>query len=327
MRRRWFIAGLVVLLAVLASATVRRRRPFPDDPRDDARAAELQRKARVILITLDGPVREDVFSLARLPKLHEAVGRGGVLLPAQATSPFALSLPGYQALAAGRDTGCRDNDCPRIGVETMGERVARRLSLTAEQVAVFASWSRQRRAASSRDGLITVDAPEDQQPADPGPPWRNARWDKETFAKARAFWEQHHPRFLHLAFLDTDELAHADLREEYEVALHQADARISEVLSWVSALPEDERRVTTVLITADHGRGQSRWTEHGFFDRGSGDIFIAAIGEQVRRDVRVEDAEQKDVRPTVERLFGLCPDRVDDEGRALEAVVGGLPCR
>jgi arylsulfatase A-like enzyme len=199
--------------------------------------------------------------------------------------------------------------------------------LPPEQVAIFASWSRQRRAASSRDGLITVDAPEDQQPREPGPPWRNARWDTETFSRARAHWEAHHPRFLHLAFLDTDEYAHEGQRAEYEQALRELDARLQELLRWVAALPPDERRHTTVLLTADHGRGQSDWTSHGFFDRGSGDVFIGALGEQLQGRGEVDpDAEQRDVRPTIERLFGLCPPAGDD-GRALEAIVGGLPCR
>jgi hypothetical protein len=257
--------------------------------------------------------------------LQEAVRRNGTAFAAEASSSMALSLPGYQAMSAGRQTGCRDNDCGRITVETMGELLARRLSLAPEEVAVFASWSRLAHAASSRDGLITVDAPEDGPRRDGGPPWRNARFDDETFARARAHWEKHHPRFLHIALLDTDEWAHVDDRERYEQALRDTDARVLEVLRWVAALPAEARAVTTVLLASDHGRSRSDWTKHGFLEPGSAEIFVAAIGPLVKGG-EPGDVDHRDLRPTVERLFGLCPAHVDDDGRAIEAIVGGLPC-
>lgn len=324
--RRPLLVALVLLVAVLGAAMVRRERPFPPEPRDEAAARRLQQHARVIFITLDGPLRDDVLSGGLMPGLHAALRSGGTAFSAEAASVMALSLPGYQAMAAGALTECRDNDCPRIGVETMAERVARRLGLARDDAAVFASWSRLARAATSRDDLVFVDAPKDGPPREGGPPWRNARYDDETFARAREFWHAHHPRFLHLAFLDTDEYAHEGLRAEYEQALRETDARVTEVLAWVQALPPEERAATTVVLASDHGRGRGDgWTEHGFFERGSGEIFMAALGPLVRGGDQPR-ADQRDLRPTVERLFGLCPAHVRDEGRALEAIVGALPC-
>jgi hypothetical protein len=324
--KRRAIAALLVLSAALTTAMVRRERPFPPEPRDDERAKALQSRAHVIFITIDGPLRDDVLSGPNMPGLQAAIRTHGVAIRADAASVMALSLPGYQAMATGGVTGCRDNDCARVSVETMAERVVHRLGLPADQAAVFASWSRQKRAASSRDGVVTVDAPDDGPPREGGPPWRNARFDAETFSRAKAFWLEKHPRFLHLAFLDTDEYAHEGEREAYERALRETDARVLEVLAWVAALPEEQRAVTTVVLASDHGRGRGEnWTEHGFFERGSGEVFIAAIGPLVRGGDEAR-ADQRDVRPTVERLFGLCPAHVSDEGRALEAIVGALPC-
>lgn len=323
--RRGLLAGLLLLVAGLAAAMVRRERPFPPAPHDPARAALLHASARVIFITLDGPLRDDVLAGPHMPGLQEAVRTRGVAFAADTASWMALSLPGYQAMAAGALTPCRDNDCPRIAVETMAERVAHGLHLPRDAVAVFASWSRLARAASSRDGDVFVDAPDDGPVHEGGPPWHNARFDEETFSRAREYWQAHHPRFLHLAFLDTDEWAHQGLRPEYERALRETDARVQEVLGWVSALPAEEAALTTVVLASDHGRGRGNWTEHGLFERGSGDIFMAAIGPLVRRG-EPGSADQRDLRPTVERLFGLCPAQVRDDGRALEAVVGELPC-
>lgn len=322
--RRGVVGLLLLGIAGLGAVRWRGERAFPPEPHDEASARVLQQKARVILITLDGPLREDVLAGALMPGMKEAVAREGVALPADAASSMALSLPGYQAIAAGALTSCHDNDCPRIGVETLAERLATALHLAPEEVAVFASWSRQVRAATSRDGVAFVDAPPDGPPQPEGPPWKNARFDEETFSRARAHWQAHHPRFLHLALLDTDEWAHEGHRAEYEQALRDTDARVQEVLRWISELPEEEAKLTTVIISADHGRGRGKkWTEHGFFDAGSGEIFVIALGPLVARGAAAE-IDQRDLRPTIERLFGLCPQQ--SEGRAIQAIVGALPC-
>lgn len=324
--RRWPIGVLLLTAACVGGAMAMRKRPFSAAPKNAARADRLRAQARVILITLDGPLRDDVLTGPHMPGLQQAVRAGGIAFPAEASSSMALSLPGYQAIAAGALTGCVDNECARIEQETMAELVARSLKLEPAKVAVFASWSRLVRAASSRDGTVFVDAPDDSPSRDGGPRWRNARLDAETFARARAHWQAHQPRFLHLAFLDTDEWAHLGLRPEYEQSLRETDARIVEVLGWVAALPPEEAALTTVLLASDHGRGRNDWTRHGLLEPGSGEIFVAAIGPLVKGG-EPGQVDQRDLRPTVERLFGLCPAQVEDDGRAIEAIVGELPCR
>jgi hypothetical protein len=322
---------LLLVCALLTAVVVWSRFEWPQaalaEPVDEVRVAELRKHARVVLITIDGPVREDVFDATLMPRLHAALGaRHGVLLPARASSSMALSLPGYQALAMGRLTDCMDNDCPRVGDETVAEFLARRVGGGADQFSVFASWSRLPRAASSRDGTVRVDAPQDVEVHAGGPPWWNARFDAETFSAARAHWEAFSPRFMQLSLLDTDEWAHAGYRREYETALRAADDVLGQVFAWVDALPPEERALTTVLVTADHGRGRGDWREHGFFERGSAEIFFAAFPARGEPTSRVVD--QRDVRPTIERLFGFCTEarRRSGDGRPIGAVVGELPC-
>ncbi len=324
--RKWLLGAALFTTACAGAALATRKRAFAEELHDELGSSRLQKHARVIFITIDGPLREDVLSGPHMRGLQAAVRKSGIAFPAQASSSMALSLPGYQAMAAGTSTRCLDNECGRITVETMGELLARRLGLGPQDVAVFASWSRVAQAVSSRDGVMTVDAPADGPKTEKGPPWRNARFDDETFAHAKTHWEKHHPRFMHIALLDTDEWAHLGLHEEYERALRETDARIAEVLSWVQALPEEERAVTTVLLASDHGRSRTDWTKHGFLGPGSADIFIAAIGPLVKGG-EPGAVDHRDIRPTVERLFGLCPARVEDDGRAIEAIVGGLPCQ
>ncbi len=321
------LPALVFLLVIAGALRVmwRTDRPFPEEPRDEVRAARLQSSARVIFITLDGPVRDDVLSGAHMPGLQAAVRKEGVAFAAKTSTAMAMSLPGYQTMAAGTLTGCADNDCVRIQVETMAETLARTLHLAPEDVAIFASWSRLALAATSRDAGVFLDLPADGPAHEGGPRWKNARFDDATFSAARTYWQTQHPRFLHLAFLDTDEWAHLGLRAEYQQALRDTDARIMELLQWVAALPPEEAALTTVLLASDHGRSRADWTRHGLFYPGSTEIFVAAIGPLVKRGTSAQ-IDQRDLRPTVQRLFGLCPAHVNEDGRAIEAIVGGLPC-
>ena len=66
--------------------------------------------------------------------------------------------------------------------------------------------------------------------------WRNALRPRGSFSRARTYWGI--GRALHLAFLDTDS-TRKGLRAEYERALRETDARVMEVLRWVSC-PADE---------------------------------------------------------------------------------------
>lgn len=278
----------------------------------------------MVLVTLDGPLTEDVLNPALMPKLHAAVAKQGVWLEARAASVTTLSLPSYQALSVGRLTACRDNDCGRVMEETLGEFLARSLKVPREQVALFASWSRTPLAVASEEQVMFLDAPEEGGKAE-GRPWRNARLDAETFARARAHWERFQPRFLHLSLLDTDEWAHLDDRPAYERSLRESDEKLGEVLGWLAVLPEAERAMTTLLVTSDHSRGRSDWREHQVFDFGSGGIFFAAVGPSVNASLPREVVDQRDVRWTIERLFGFCTEGRRG-GQPIDAVVQGLPC-
>ncbi|MDP3504846.1 MAG: sulfatase-like hydrolase/transferase [Myxococcales bacterium] len=336
MRRLVFVvaaAALVVFFGALTFSSGPSVEVLPSVKRTsfEVTASELQRHARVILVTLDGARWQDVLDQPgalrsasappAMPKTLELVRQNGVALAARTSSAIPLSLPGYQALATGRQTPCTDNDCERVALETVAEALARRLPAGSNTAAVFASWAQLAFAATAREGAVLVDAPP-RGPAHPGgPPWEDARWDTETADRALAFWRTERPRFIHLALLDMDEFAHRRDVAGTLAALHAADDVISRLVDEVKALPENERRLTTVLVTADHGRGPGRlWPAHGAY-AASRDIFLLAIGDAVAGGE--QPVEQVDVKPTIERLFGLSAGV--GEGHAIEAIVGSLP--
>src|SRR5688572_27110681 len=104
--RKWVLGAALLTTACVGAAMATRKRAFAEAPRDEAKAARLQKHARVIFLTIDGPLRDDVLSGPHMRGLQEAVRQHGVAFPAEATSSMALSLPGYQTMAAGTQTSC-----------------------------------------------------------------------------------------------------------------------------------------------------------------------------------------------------------------------------
>ena len=344
MRRRlaWACGGLVGLLAFGAALARFGSPPFPDALPSSQRppvpvdAPALRARSRVVLVTLDGARWQDVLDLdgtlaepaerPAMPHLLDALKADGVALLGAISASSPRSLPGYQALAVGHPTACEDNLCPRIAEETLAEELVRRLALPPGQVQVVGSWARLARAVTSGDAGVEVSVPEEGPPGAQGPPWASARWDEETLAVALRRWRADRPRFLHLALLDMDEWAHLGRRAEVISSLRRADEGLAALLESVRALPDDERALTTVLITADHGRGPWRlWDEHSVYRAGR-DVFLVAVGGLVHGGRG--RFTQADVKPTALRLFGLCPGPCVAEGCgvALPAVVGALPC-
>lgn len=265
-------------------------------------AATRQAKARVVLITLDGARWQDVLDPEGPLKQTLAAARSnGLVLRGETSSQVPLSLPGFQAIALGKQTACEDNACPRVTEPTVAEVIAERLKLPPEQVALFGSWARLVRAFAAKDGAVHVDLP--PEGPNPGVPWPNARLDAETADRALAHWAKHRPRFMHLALLDMDEWAHAQEREKMVGALAAADATIARVRAEVARLPEEERRLTTVLVTTDHGRGLGpMWFDHGPFEAAR-TIWLLAIGDQVGGDRTT--FTQAELRPMIEAALGL----------------------
>jgi hypothetical protein len=304
--------------------------------------------ARVVLVTIDGLRWQEVFdakdSLARggerplMPHLTERVIRAGVGFgdrdarggaSARTSSRRPISLPGYQAIFAGRTTPCESNDCPRVTGETLPEAIARRLALSRDEVAAFGSWSRLALAVSARDDAVLVDVGPEGGPHMGGPPWPNARWDRQTLFRALPHLRSARPRFLYVGLLDTDERAHDGDREGYLAAARAADAALARLDELISQLPPAQAAATTLIVTTDHGRGNGPlWTGHSRYPT-SRDIWLAARGPSVQGPARSR-VSQADIRPTVERLLGLCPSPCEGEGcgEVIAELVVGLadPC-
>jgi hypothetical protein len=308
----------------------------------------LRDNARVILITIDGLRWQEVFdakdSLARadqrplMAHLHARIAKRGVGFgdkdrgsTVRTSSIKPISLPGYQSIFAGRQTACANNECARIDAPTLPEAVARQLTLPAGQVAAFASWSRLARAISSKDGSVLADVGPEGPPRGAGdPPWSNARWDDDTISRALSHLSRERPRFLYIGLLDTDQWAHAGERDRYLDAARAADRLFERIDTALEAMPAKVREQTTIIVTSDHGRGNGPlWIAHSRFDAAR-HVWLAARGPWVARAGLTRptrtDVQHADIRPTVERLFGLCPTACEGAscGRVIEEITAGL---
>jgi hypothetical protein len=134
------------------------------------------------------------------------------------------------------------------------------------------------------------------------------RHDQLTWLSAREYIILHHPSVLFLGFGETDEYAH---QGRYDLYLQQAadiDRMIADL--WYQVQTDPFYKDSTIfLITTDHGRGwkPNKWTTHGFWAEGSGDIWMAVIGGDIRPDGEIrykEQVYQKQIAATIARFLG-----------------------
>lgn len=267
----------------------------------------------VVLVTIDGFRWEDLFRGADpLLVTDDRYRARYVDVPdrAQALTPFLLSFAQEGALIGDRDHG----SCARVSNEywfsypgysemlvgqpnpnirsnqaipnddvTVLERLARRPEF-ADQVRVFAEWDVIQAILNTDRSRIPV-----FNPPDPSAPH-----DPQVIPAARAALVDP-PRVLWVALGDTDNRAHEGKYEDYLAAATDADNFAREMWEAYQANPRTAGR-TTMLITADHGRGEAargRWRGHGsgrwrgmvvpgVRREGSDAIFVAARGPGVR---------------------------------------------
>ena len=87
------------------------------------------------------------------------------------------------------------------------------------------------------------------------------------------------PRALFVGFAETDDWGHEGRYDRFLDAAHAVDAYIAELWATVESNPR-YRGNTTIIFTADHGRGRTPtdWRNHGRDIPGSGESFIIRIG-------------------------------------------------
>lgn len=206
---------------------------------------------------------------------------------------YWVSYPGYNEMFTGYpDTSITNSSPPNPNYNVL-EFINQQPGYE-NKVAVFASWDAYHRILNSkRSGLFVNSGWEDvqggqlteqqellnaQQHYLPKIFGREERVDAATFALARAYLQQHHPKVLYIAFIDTDAFAHRWQYDFYLDAAHYIDAMIAALWQYMQQDPFYKDQ-TTLLITTDHGRGAGqKYSDHNWKTPYSDETWLAVMG-------------------------------------------------
>lgn len=237
----------------------------------------------VVLVTIDGYRWEELFRGADPNLVHDeryrerfvdvpnraealtpfllSFGQEGALIGdrdhgscARVSNEFWFSYPGYAEMMAGRpNPRVRYNAAVPNDDVTVLERLLQRPEF-AGQVRVFAEWETMAAILNvERSGIPLYTAPASEPVHDPYV--RDAA--HEVFGAL--------PRVTWIALGDTDNRAHEGEYEQYLAAAAEADLFLRQLWEAIEADPRTAGH-TTLIVTADHGRGgaeDDQWTGHG----------------------------------------------------------------
>jgi hypothetical protein len=232
---------------------------------------------------------------------------------------YKISYPGYNEIFTGHTDVFSS---PNLPVENPHVNVLEYLNNSSEyhgKVAVFTSWNvfpyilNEARSglpvnsgytplAEKGAGADMIDSVQStMRPS-------KTRYDWLTYLTAREYIGEHHPSVVFVGFGETDECAHAG---RYDLYLQQAadiDRMIAELWYMVQTDPF-YRDSTTFLITTDHGRGwkPNKWTTHGFWAQGSGNIWMAVLGPDIEPAGELKtpgQVYQRQLASTIAALLG-----------------------
>ena len=234
---------------------------------------------------------------------------------------YKISYPGYNEIF----TGFADRKfIPNLAVRNHNSNIFEYLNHKKEyrgRVAAFSSWNIfpfiLNEAGTNlpvNSGYEMLAESEDSLPSLINQVQKNVlhktgtRHDMLTYASAKTYIEQEHPRVVFLGFGETDESAHKGEYDRYLQKAHQVDEMIAELWYYVQTEPFYKNN-TTFIITTDHGRGKnnSNWQSHGFWISGSGQTWMAMLGSGiVPAGERKEKQQtyQKQIAATVSMLLG-----------------------
>jgi hypothetical protein len=284
-----------------------------------------------------------------MPFVHQTIASQGMLVgdrrrgsAMQVSNPWHFSYPGYNELLSGYpDPAINSNGKIANPNVTVLEWLNQQPGMS-QQVAAFGSWDVLPYILNTKRSKLPVNAgfaPMDEQMAGPltpqlkllnqlqrqtPSPWAAVRLDVFTQQFALEYLTQKKPRLLYIAYGETDDFAHDGQYDQYLKAIRRTDGFIKELWQQLQNDPYYAGQ-TTLLISTDHGRGDSAnsWQHHasgraiaGYMKKlknfgngvsGSDQIWLAALGPQIPARGLVQTQQpwsQSQVASTVAELLG-----------------------
>jgi hypothetical protein len=236
-----------------------------------------------------------------------------------------FSYPGYSEILTGEpQPEVKSNDFVRYPHRTVLEYVHDTLGLGYGDVAQIGSWEGFKYAASQKDGVFLMNGARDPFPPEYSTPqidylvglrkdvmqlWEESSNDTLCYRIALEYLHKFQPRVMWLGFGQSDDWAHERRYDLVLDFLHLVDRELGELWATLQSM-DAYRGKTTMIITADHGRGRTPedWAEHDAGIQGSQDIWVAIIGPDTPATgeaVDVADVTQSDIAATLLQALGL----------------------
>jgi hypothetical protein len=197
----------------------------------------------------------------------------------QTTNKLWFSYPGYSEILTGQahDDVIKSNSHPQNPYPSVLDFLNQRLNSGPNAVAEYSSWDAFMRSATNKTASFVVNAAYETYPtknreimeifrlqSQVVSPWPSVRHDYFTFKIALAHMKQYRTRAIHIGFDETDDYAHDKNYERVLDSLHLTDSWLKELWQFVEC-DQRYRGKTSIIITTDHGRGNSAkdWSDHG----------------------------------------------------------------
>jgi hypothetical protein len=247
-----------------------------------------------------------------------------------------FSYPGYGEILNGQPLAeINSNDRVWSPRQTVLEYVREEFGLQPGQVAAFASWDVFNWICMSKEGAVFCNAGYKAMPDSimneslrlwSGvqfqmlSPWDTVRHDLVTLNLALEYLRVKKPKFLYLALGETDDWAHNRRYDRTIQTLHFFDDALKRLWTLLQST-EPYRGRTTLVITTDHGRGNTGedWTGHGSKIPGADEIWLGIFGPDVeaRGEARsTETYSLSNVAATILKLYGLDAKKFNPEAAA-----------
>ncbi len=242
------------------------------------------------------------------------------------SNPYRFSYPGYNEIFTGfPDVRMNTNDAIANPNMNVLEFLNKQKGFEGK-VITFASWERFPQILnSSRSGLPVYSGYVDLKNADANPRLKylnelqhhvphylgdSTRLDFITYEFSKEYLKQYKPRILYMAFDETDDMAHAGNYKFYLDRARQEDDYIKSLWEMVQADPF-YKDSTTLLITCDHGRGDTpidQWRDHGENIKGAENTWFAILGPDTPATGEIKTPTiiyHKQLAQTISMLLGF----------------------
>ena len=258
----------------------------------------------------------------------------------EVSNPWWFSYPGYNEILTGRMDPAIDSNDKNWNSNVTFLEVLNGMQGFENRVLAFGSWDvfpyifntqRSDLPVNAGFSVATPAATErtrwlNEVSAEAPVLWRTVRLDFLTNGYAMEALRSQQPRVTYISYGETDDFAHDGSYDRYIDAAHRADLMLAKLWHWLQA-DSFYRDRTTLIITTDHGRGNTAdgWTLHasaagavkfGIEDAadgvlGSDQIWLAAIGPHIQSKGLVTGHwKQSQIAATAVRSLQLDPAKL-----------------